>query len=224
MTPSSLTFRERRGGTPSAYVMAAGWRNDAPWILEITPAGMIGHYADIGFHAIGSGAPMAQQAGSLLSHFHLSERSLRFGCAAVLRVLQALDLSSPSVGKPFSLCRINAEGAHHLSEEEIEEVAEIVRRWGLPNSLLSLTYSNDHPLVSRSGFWTALRTSGSCTSSSGFFTFNQRHTQSRAPCGWFPVCSGWPRSCGAGARSGGRWSGRRVPSPCRGPVPEAGRG
>lgn len=121
---------EEGGGTPSAYVMAAGWRNDAPWILEITPAGMIGHYADIGFHAIGSGAPMAQQAGSLLSHFHLSERSLRFGCAAVLRVLQALDLSSPSVGKPFSLCRINAEGAHHLSEEEIEEVAEIVRRWG----------------------------------------------------------------------------------------------
>lgn len=120
---------EEGGGTPSAYVMAAGWRDGAPWITEITPSGMIGHYADIGFHAIGSGAPMAQQAGSLLSHFHLTERSLRFGCAAVLRVLKALDLSSPSVGEPFSLCRINAEGAHHLSEEEIEEVGDLVRRW-----------------------------------------------------------------------------------------------
>ena len=117
------------GGTPSAYVMAAGWRNGEPWILEITPSGMIGHYADIGFHAIGSGAAMAQQAGSLLSHFHLSERSVRFGCAAVLRVLRALDLTSASVGKPFSLCRIDAEGAHHLSEEEIEEVSDVVRRW-----------------------------------------------------------------------------------------------
>ncbi len=117
------------GGTPAAYVMAAGWRDGEPWILEITPSGMIGHYADIGFHAIGSGAAMAQQAGSLLSHFHLTERSVAFGCAAVLRVLQALDLTSASVGKPFSLCRIDAEGAHHLSEKEIKQVSDVVQRW-----------------------------------------------------------------------------------------------
>lgn len=120
---------EEGGGTPSAYVMAAGWRDGEPWIIEITPSGMIGHYDDIGFHAIGSGAPMAQQAGSLLSHFHLAKRSVRFGCAAVLRVLHALDLTSASVGKPFSLCRIDAEGAHHLSEEEIQEVGDVVSRW-----------------------------------------------------------------------------------------------
>lgn len=117
------------GGTPSAYVLAAGWRDGDPWILEITPSGMIGHYADIGFHAIGSGAPMAQQASSLLSHFHLAERSVNFGRAAVLRVLQALDLTSSSVGKPFSLCCIDEEGAHHLGEEEIAKVGEDVRRW-----------------------------------------------------------------------------------------------
>lgn len=117
------------GGTPSAYVMAAGWRDGEPWILEITPSGMIGHYADIGFHAIGSGAPMAQQASSLLSHFHLAERSMRFGCAAVLRVLQALELTSSSVGQPFSLCCIDAYGAHHLSDEEIEQVSDDVCRW-----------------------------------------------------------------------------------------------
>jgi proteasome beta subunit len=117
------------GGTPAAYVMAAGWRDGEPWIVEITPSGMIGHYADIGFHALGSGAAMAQQAGSLLSHFHLTERSLRFGCAAVLRVLQALDLTSASVGKPFSLCRIAKDGAHHLSDEDIKQVSKDVRRW-----------------------------------------------------------------------------------------------
>ena len=90
---------------------------------------MVGHYADIGFHAIGSGAAMAQQAGSLLSHFHLAERSVRFGCAAVLRVLQALDLTSASVGEPFSLCRIDAEGAHHFSQDEIKDVSDVVRQW-----------------------------------------------------------------------------------------------
>jgi len=120
---------EEGGGTPSAYVMAAGWRDGEPWILEITPSGMVGHYADIGFHAIGSGAAMAQQAGSLLSHFHLAERSVRFGCAAVLRVLQALDLTSASVGEPFSLCRIDAEGAHHFSQDEIKDVSDVVRQW-----------------------------------------------------------------------------------------------
>ena len=117
------------GGTPSAFVMAAGWRDGEPWIVEITPSGMIGHYADIGFHAIGSGAAMAQQAGSLLSHFYLKERSVRFGCAAVLRVLQALDLTSASVGAPFSLCRIDKDGAHHLSDKDIEQVSKDVRRW-----------------------------------------------------------------------------------------------
>jgi len=120
---------EEDGGTPSAYVMAAGWRDGEPWIIEITPSGMIGHYADIGFHAIGSGAAMAQQAGSLLSHFRLEKRSVRFGCAAVLRVLQALDLTSASVGKPFSLCRIDAKGAHHLGDKEIEDVSKVVRQW-----------------------------------------------------------------------------------------------
>ena len=101
---------EEGGGTPSAYVMAAGWRDGEPWILEITPSGMIGHYADIGFHAIGSGAAMAQQAGSLLSHFHLAERSVRFGCAAVLRVLQALDLTSASVGRALQPVSDRQEG------------------------------------------------------------------------------------------------------------------
>ena len=120
---------EEGGGTPSAYVMAAGWRNGEPWIVEITPSGMIGHYGDLGFHAVGSGAPMAQQAGSLLSHFHLTERDTRFGCAAVLRVLKALDLTSPTVGEPFSLCRIDADGAHHLSDKEIEAVNKDVKKW-----------------------------------------------------------------------------------------------
>jgi len=116
-------------GSPSAYVLAAGMRDGEPWIVEITPSGMIGHYSDIGFQAIGSGAALAQQAGSLLSHFHMPKRSLRFGCAAVLRVLQALDLTSATVGKPFSLCCINSDGAHHLSDKEIAQVAKDVLHW-----------------------------------------------------------------------------------------------
>lgn len=117
------------GGTPSAYVLAAGYSDDVPWIVEINPTGLIGRYEDIGFHAIGSGAPMAQQAGSLLAHFRVVERPVRYGVLAIVRVIEALKLTSPSVGGPIDVARITPEGAHHLSEDEIAEVEQEVERW-----------------------------------------------------------------------------------------------
>jgi proteasome beta subunit len=38
-------------------------------------------------------------------------------------------MTSASVGQPFSLCRIDKDGAHHLSDKEIEQVSKDVRRW-----------------------------------------------------------------------------------------------
>ena len=60
-------------GTPSTYLLVAGYAGDEPWITEINPHAMLGRYEDIGFHAIGSGAAMAQQAGALLAHFRMTE-------------------------------------------------------------------------------------------------------------------------------------------------------
>ena len=114
--------------TPAAYVLAAGF-TDRPWIVEVRPDGMASHYEDIGFHAIGSGAPMAQQAGTLLSHFQVTERSLDHGVVAAVRVLDALRITAPSVGGPIDVCRIDAEGAHHLDEAEVDEVRGHVARW-----------------------------------------------------------------------------------------------
>ena len=73
-------------GLPAAYVLAAGF-TDRPWIIEVRPDGMASHFEDVGFHAIGSGAAMARQAGTLLSHFRVTERSLDHGVAAAVRVL-----------------------------------------------------------------------------------------------------------------------------------------
>lgn len=114
--------------TPAAYVLAAGY-TDRPWIVEVRPDGMASHYEDIGFHAIGSGAAMAQQAGTLLSHFQVTERSLDHGVVAAVRVLDALRITAPSVGGPIDVCRIDADGAHHLDEGEVEEVRGHVARW-----------------------------------------------------------------------------------------------
>jgi proteasome beta subunit len=121
---------EGAGGGVSAYVLAAGFTNGEPFIVEINPHGMIGRYEDIGFHAIGSGAPMAQQAGVLLAHFRMIERAVEYGVVAVVRVLDALELTSPSVGDPISVARITAEdGAHHLDDDEIQEVRDHLKRW-----------------------------------------------------------------------------------------------
>lgn len=48
---------------------------------------------------------------------------------AALRVLDALDASSPSVGGPMDICRITPDGADHLSPTEVEDVRRQVGRW-----------------------------------------------------------------------------------------------
>lgn len=120
---------QETGGTPATYVLAAGYVGDAPFIIDIDPNGLIGHHEETGFQAVGSGAAMAQQAHALLAHFGMSERDVDYGVVAALRVLDALDASSPSVGGPMDLCRITPEGAHHLSAEEVNEARGHVTRW-----------------------------------------------------------------------------------------------
>ena len=116
-------------GTPSTYLLAAGYAGDDPWIVEVNPHAMVGRYEDIGFHAIGSGAPMAQQAGALLAHFRMTERPVRYGVVAALRVLDALSYTSPSVGGPFDVICITPDGAHELDDDEIAKARKRVERW-----------------------------------------------------------------------------------------------
>jgi len=118
-----------KGSTPSAYVLAAGYAEGAPFIVEINPNGMVSRYEDVGFHAVGSGAAMAQQAGALLAHFRMTERSVDYGVLAAVRVLDTLSRTSPSIGGPLDVCRIDPDGAHHLSEKEIDAERTRVQRW-----------------------------------------------------------------------------------------------
>ena len=120
---------EEKGGTPATYLLAAGYADDEPWIVEINPHAMVGRYEDIGFHAVGSGAAMAQQAGALLAHFRMVERPVRYGVAGVLRVLEALDYTSPSVGAPFDIVRVTPAGVDRLDDDEIEQTRADVKRW-----------------------------------------------------------------------------------------------
>lgn len=120
---------EKSGGTPATYVLAAGYAGDRPFIVDIDPHGLIGHYEEAGFHAIGSGAAMAQQAAALLAHFRMTECNVDYGVVAALRVLDALDATSPSVGPPMDICRITPKEAHHLDPDEVAEVRDRVDRW-----------------------------------------------------------------------------------------------
>ncbi|CAN5310337.1 archaeal proteasome endopeptidase complex subunit beta [soil metagenome] len=120
---------EESEGTPSAYLLVAGYSEDEPFIVEINPNGMVSRYEDIGFHAIGSGAPMAQQAGALLAHFRMIDRPVDYGVLGAVRVIEALSITSPSVGLEIDVARITEEGAHHLDEDELDQVRDDVKRW-----------------------------------------------------------------------------------------------
>lgn len=120
---------EDTDGTPSAYVLAAGYSNDEPFIVKVDPMGIVARYEGVGFHAIGSGAPMAQQAAALLGHFQMDERDVDYGVIAVVRVLDALKASQPMVGGPINVARITPEGVHHFDPGEIDEVRQHVTRW-----------------------------------------------------------------------------------------------
>lgn len=121
---------EQVEGTPSAYLLAAGYSHEEPFIVKVDPSGLVGRYEEVGFHAIGSGAPMAQQAGALLGHFQMMDRDVRYGVVAMVRVLDALKVSQPMVGGPLNLARITPDGgAHHLDDDEIEQVRDDVAGW-----------------------------------------------------------------------------------------------
>jgi proteasome beta subunit len=116
-------------GGPSAYVLAAGYTDAGPFIVEINPNGMVSRYEDIGFHAVGSGAPMAHQAGSLLAHLQMDDRGVEYGVVGVVRVIDALAQTSPSVGGELDVYRITPDGAHELTDEEVEQARAHSRRW-----------------------------------------------------------------------------------------------
>lgn len=117
------------GATPATYVLVAGYAGGVPFIVDVDPHGLIGRYEEAGFHAIGSGSAMAQQAGALLAHFQMTTRDVDHGVLAAVRVLDALRLTSPSVGGPVDVYRLTPEEARALSEKDIERVRKRVRRW-----------------------------------------------------------------------------------------------
>lgn len=116
-------------GTPSAYVLAAGYSHGEPFIVKVDPSGLVARYEEVGFHAIGSGAPMAQQAGALLGHYRMLDRDVDYGVLAVVRVLDALAVSQPQVGGPINVSRITPDGARLLEDDDVEKVRKHVKRW-----------------------------------------------------------------------------------------------
>ncbi len=121
---------QEAAGTPATYVLAAGYVGDTPFIIDLDPNALLGHHEETGFQAIGSGAPMAQQAHALLTQYQVADRDVNYGVVAALRVLDALDATSPSVGGPMDLCRITPEdGAQHLTPKQVEAVRKDVGRW-----------------------------------------------------------------------------------------------
>ncbi|HEY5881191.1 MAG TPA: hypothetical protein VIU11_19925 [Nakamurella sp.] len=59
----------------------------------------------------------------------MTDRPIGVGVLAAVRVLDALRISSPSIGGPIDVSRLTADGAHALSDAEIDTARDAVRRW-----------------------------------------------------------------------------------------------
>jgi hypothetical protein len=80
---------------------------------------------------------LAQQAGALLAHFRMTERDVDYGVVAVVRILDTLRVTSPSIGGPIDVRRITADQAAALSDKDIDRVRKQVLRWsGLESEAL----------------------------------------------------------------------------------------
>lgn len=115
--------------TPAAYVLVAGYVRGEPFIAEVTPNVIVGRYEDIGFHAIGGGSPLAQQAGAMLAHFRMLERSVDHGVVVAVRVLDTLSSTAPLVGEPFQIYRLEPDGSTLLTDGAIDDARRHVERW-----------------------------------------------------------------------------------------------
>jgi proteasome beta subunit len=125
------------GATPATYVLTAGYAKGEPFIVDIDPHGLIGRYEQVGFHAVGSGSAMAQQAAALLAHFQMPDRDVDHGVLVAVRVLDALRITSPSVGGPVDVFRLTADGRTALTEDDLERVRGRARHWSeLENEVL----------------------------------------------------------------------------------------
>jgi proteasome beta subunit len=134
---------KQSGATPATYVLTAGFAEGVPFIVDIDPHGLIGRYEEVGFHAVGSGAAMAQQAGALLAHFRMTERDVDYGVVAVVRILDTLRVTSPSIGGPIDVYRITADKADALSDKDIDRVRKQVQRWsGLESKALDELFAD----------------------------------------------------------------------------------
>lgn len=72
---------------------------------------------------------MAQQAGALLAHFRMVTRPVAYGVVAAVRVIEALTVTSPSVGLDIDVARITPDGATHIEEDEVAAARKDVERW-----------------------------------------------------------------------------------------------
>lgn len=101
-----------------------------PWILEIEYNCQATHYEELGFHAIGSGAPFAQLANALLSHFEVRDRPLEHGKLVAHRVMDiAINTSAYGIGGPIQMWTVDSAGVHQLSSDELAAVRTGVGLW-----------------------------------------------------------------------------------------------
>jgi 20S proteasome alpha/beta subunit len=120
-----------RPGSPATGLLAAGFGADErPWILEVDHRCQYTYYQERGFHAIGSAAGFAQLANSLMAHFDVKTKPLRYGKLIAYRAIRAaIDTAAAGVGLPIQMWTVTSEGVRALQATDIDAIEADVGGW-----------------------------------------------------------------------------------------------
>ena len=110
--------------------LIAGMDNGIPWVTEILWDGQMTHYANQGFHAIGSGGLAALTTYQLLQHHGAKDAPLELARVLLYRIVDTcIKSSSGGLGPPIQMWEITNGGARQIPSNELRAITDTVGIW-----------------------------------------------------------------------------------------------
>jgi proteasome beta subunit len=127
--PMPLTIALQMGSFVPNSFLFAGF-DTKPWIQEILWDGQSTTYADVGFHAIGSGGLAALTCYKLLEHHELKGAPMETVRTVLYRITDVcIKSSSGGLGPPIKMWEITASGSEELTVEQLRATEDTVGVW-----------------------------------------------------------------------------------------------
>lgn len=107
-----------------------GYSKGIPWFFELSHDGQVNSHVARGFKSVGSGGPFAAVAQALMSHYLVTEPTLREGLMLAYRAIETtIEVSAAHVGPPVQIAVCDSDGPRILDDDELDALKIEVTRW-----------------------------------------------------------------------------------------------